>query len=225
MSRSAAREVRELAVTGDYGAGGDGDTRAVRPGGAFSEDIKEVLLCADAIRKRVRELGAEITADYAGKELVVVGILKGAVVFLSDLVRSLDCTTKFDFMAVSSYGASTHTSGVVRITKDLDDSIDGKHVLIIEDVVDTGLTLNYLRGVLQARSPASLRICALLDKPSRRRAAVKVDYTGFEIPDAFVVGYGLDFNGRYRHLPFIGVLKPEIYQSNGRNSSGLTSTR
>ncbi|MGE5542168.1 MAG: hypoxanthine phosphoribosyltransferase, partial [Bacillota bacterium] len=186
----------------------------------MSGDIQEILLDAGAIQQRVKELGAAITADYAGKEIVAVGILKGAVVFLSDLVRSLDCKARFDFMAVSSYGASTHTSGVVRITKDLDDSIEGKHVLVIEDVVDTGLTLNYLREVLKARNPASLRICSLLDKPSRRKVPVKIDYTGFEIPDLFVVGYGLDFNGLYRHLPFICVLKPEAYQPNGGNSSG-----
>ncbi len=202
-----------------------GSTTATCTGGILAGNIKEVLLDAETIEKRVRELGAEITADYTGREVVMIGILKGAVVFLSDLARRLDCKARFDFMAVSSYGASTHTSGVVRITKDLDDSIEGKHVLIVEDVVDTGLTLNYLREVLKARNPASLRICSLLDKPSRRKAPVKIDYTGFEIPDAFVVGYGLDFNGQYRQLPFICVLKPEVYQSNGGNSGGHASGR
>ncbi|MCR4397939.1 MAG: hypoxanthine phosphoribosyltransferase [Firmicutes bacterium] len=181
--------------------------------------MREVLVDAESIGRRVRELGARISKDYEGKEIVAVGILKGAVIFLSDLARSLDCRVKFDFMGVSSYGTSTRTSGVVRITKDLDESVEGRHVLIVEDIVDTGLTLNYLKEVLKARNPASLRVCSLLDKPSRRKVPVTIDYVGFEIPDAFVVGYGLDFNGLYRHFPFICVLKDEAYRSNGGNSN------
>lgn len=190
----------------------------------LAENIQEVLIDQKALSRRIEEMGRRLSEDYRGKDVVAVGILKGAVVFLADLVRSMDCRVRFDFMAVSSYGASTSTSGVVKITKDLDESIEGKHVLIVEDVVDTGLTLKYLKEVLKARKPASLRVCSLLDKPSRRRVQVSIDYTGFEIPDAFVVGYGLDFNGLYRHLPFICVLKPEAYK-NGGDSGGNGSDR
>jgi len=179
----------------------------------LANDILEVLLDESIIAKRVRELGRRISEDYADKHVVCVGILKGAFMFLSDLMRSLDCDASLDFMAVSSYGWSTKSSGVVRIVKDLDESIEGKHVLIVEDVVDTGLTLNYLVEVLKARNPASLKVCALLDKPSRRKVSVSCDYVGFTIPDAFVVGYGLDFAERYRQLPFICVLKPCVYEN------------
>lgn len=178
------------------------------------DDIAEVLFAEDAIRQRVRELAATISADYVGyadREIYLVGILKGAAVFVADLIRFLDMPLRLDFMAVSSYGSSSRSSGAVRILKDLDEPIQGRHVLIVEDIVDTGLTLHYLYENLAARQPASLRICALLDKPSRRRVEVKVDYTGFVVPDRFIVGYGLDYAGRYRNFPFIGALKPEVY--------------
>ncbi len=181
----------------------------------FGEDMKEILFDAGAIQKRIGQLAAEISADYSREELVLVGILKGAVVFMSDLARRLSCRVKFDFIAVSSYGSSASTSGVVRITKDLDDNIEGKNVLIVEDIIDTGLTLDYLVEVLYARKPASLRVCCLLDKPSRRKVPVVVDYVGFEVPEEFVVGYGLDYNELYRQLPSICALKPEIYTRDG----------
>lgn len=173
------------------------------------ERIGEMLLSEEAIAGRVGELGRQISQDYEGKELMLVGILKGAFVFLADLVRSISIPLTIDFVAVSSYGASTKASGVVRISKDLDESVENKHVLIVEDIVDTGLTLRlgYLVENLRARKAASVRVCTLLDKPSRREAAVQLDYVGFVIPDKFVVGYGLDFNGQYRNLPYIAVLK------------------
>lgn len=173
------------------------------------DDIEDVLLTEEAIKTRIAELGAEITAAYEGKELILVGVLKGALMFIVDLARAIDLPLEIDFMVVSSYGRSTESSGVVRIVKDLDANIEGKHVLIVEDIVDTGLTLKYLRDVLETRNPASLRICALLNK-KKSKAAVTLDYLGFEIPDRFVVGYGLDFADLYRNLAFIGVLKPEI---------------
>jgi hypoxanthine phosphoribosyltransferase len=175
------------------------------------KDAARVLFTADEIAAKVRELGAQITRDYAGKEVVLVGILKGAVVFLSDLARAIDIPASLDFMSVSSYGHSTTSSGIVRIIKDLDESIEGKHVIVVEDIVDTGLTLKYLRETLAGRGPASLRICAFLDKESRRQVDVKVDYIGFPIPDEFVVGYGLDFAGKYRNHPEVFILKPEAY--------------
>lgn len=178
----------------------------------MKEDIKEILLSEKKIADIVNELGKRISNDYKGKELIVVGILKGAILFLSDLIRSIDIPLMLDFIAVSSYGTSTETSGAVRFLKDLDVSIEGKHVLIVEDIVDTGLTLNYLLDNLKARKPASLKTCTLLDKPSRRQVDIKIDYNGVEIPDYFVVGYGLDFAERYRNLPYIAVLKPEIYE-------------
>lgn len=176
------------------------------------DDLGEILLDAAAIEKRVKELGQEIAKAYEGKELVVVGILKGAVVFYADLIRALPIPLTLDFMAISSYGAATSSSGVVRINKDLDRDIVGKHVLLVEDIIDTGLTLSYLRETLLARGAASLGICALLDKAARRKTDIQGDYIGFTIPDAFVVGYGLDYNEKYRNLPDIGVLKPSIYQ-------------
>jgi len=175
-------------------------------------DIERVLVPASAIARRVDELGAEITADYRGRDLLVVGILKGSTIFLADLVRAVDLPLFLDFVAISSYGHSTTSSGVVRILKDLEESIEGRHVLIVEDIVDTGLTLNYLRENFLARGPASLRICALLDKPSRRKVTVPLDYLGFTIPDEFVVGYGLDYGERYRNLRDVCVLRKEIYQ-------------
>lgn len=175
-------------------------------------DIASVLLEADQIQARVRELGQEIARDYAGiDDLLLVGVLKGSVMFIVDLARSLQRHVALDFIAISSYGQATETSGVVRVLKDLDTDIGGRHVLIVEDIVDSGLTLAYLRESLQRRNPASLRVCALLSKPSRREADVRIDYSGFEIPNEFVVGYGLDFAERYRNLPYIGVLRPEVY--------------
>lgn len=176
------------------------------------EDIKETLLSTETLAARVKELGEAIGADYAGKEILMIGILRGAVIFMADLARAINVPVALDFMAVSSYGVSSRSSGVVRILKDLDEEVEGKHLLIVEDIIDTGLTLKYLLENLRSRKPASLRICTLLNKPSRRKAEVPVDYNGFDIPDYFVVGYGLDYAGKYRNLPFIGVLKPEAYQ-------------
>ena len=173
---------------------------------------KKILLTEEAIRLRVREMGEEISSDCAGREILCVGILKGAMIFLADLVRHIRAPAFFDFIAVSSYGVSTSSSGAVRILKDLDQSIQGRHVLIVEDIVDSGLTLNYLVENLKSRAPASLKICTLLDKPSRRKAPVEVHYNGFVIPDEFVVGYGLDFNECYRNLPYIMVLDPSVYR-------------
>lgn len=175
-------------------------------------DILKISITEEEIQKRVQELGQQITQDYAGKSVLVIGILKGAMIFMADLVRNIKVPTYLDFMAVSSYGSSTQSSGAVRILKDLDKSIEGKHILIVEDIVDTGLTLNYLLDNLRSRGPASIKICTLLSKPERRKAAVDVDYNGFFIPDEFVVGYGLDYDERYRNLPYIAVLKPEIYR-------------
>lgn len=178
---------------------------------SMMNDIKEILIDKEQLAERVRELGEEISADYAGKEILMIGILRGAVIFMSDLARAVSVPVTLDFMAVSSYGVSTSSSGVVRILKDLDEELDGRHVLIVEDIIDSGLTLNYLIENLKSRQPASIKICTLLNKPSRRKAAVHVAYNGFTIPDYFVVGYGLDFAEKYRNLPFIGVLKPEKY--------------
>lgn len=167
----------------------------------------EVLLSAEEIGKRVQELGAQISEDYRGQELLVVGILKGAVVFLSDLIRQISIPLDLDFMATSSYGEATETSGVVQLLKDLDRPIEGRHVLVVEDIIDTGLTLSYLRQLLLSRKPASLKTAVLLDKPSRRQTEFSCDYVGFTIPDHFVIGYGLDHNHKYRSLPYIGVVK------------------
>ncbi|MDR3710395.1 MAG: hypoxanthine phosphoribosyltransferase [Capsulimonadaceae bacterium] len=177
------------------------------------DDIERVILSEEQLAKRVTELAEEISRDYAGKDLVLIGILKGCVVFLSDLIRKIDVPLSFDFVAVSSYGADTKSSGVVRILKDLDESVESKHVLVVEDIVDTGLTLrlSYLLENLRSRRAASVKVCTLLDKPSRRRVDVPVDYRGFTVEDQFVVGYGLDYQGKYRGLPYIGLLKPEIY--------------
>ncbi|MDK2784673.1 MAG: hypoxanthine phosphoribosyltransferase [Bacillota bacterium] len=170
--------------------------------------IKQILVDEATLKARIKELGAAITRDYSGKSLFLVGILKGAVIFLGELAQRIDLPATFDFMAVSSYGSATESSGVVRILKDLDESLEGRHVLIVEDIIDTGLTLDYLYRHLAARQPASLAICTLLDKPSRRRVQVPVKYVGFQIPDYFVVGFGLDFNEMYRNLPYIAVLEP-----------------
>ena len=168
-----------------------------------------MLVPSEQIQEKVRELGGRVTEDYRGEKLLLVGILRGAVVFLSDLMRHLELPCEIDFMEVSSYGTGTSSSGVVRILKDLQEDITGRHVLIIEDIVDTGLTLSYLRRSLLARKPASLEICALLSKPSRRQIDLDVKYLGFEVPDVFVVGYGLDFAGAYRNLPDIRALESE----------------
>ncbi len=176
-------------------------------------DVKEIMFSESEIKNKVKELGERISNDYKEcKSITVVGILKGAMIFMSDLVRSISVPVFFDFIAVSSYGSSTESSGAVRILKDLDKNVESKHMLIVEDIVDTGLTLNYLTNNLRNRNVASLKVCTLLDKPSRRKVDVRIDYNGFEIPDEFVVGYGLDFNERYRNLPYIAVLKPEVYR-------------
>jgi hypoxanthine phosphoribosyltransferase len=175
------------------------------------DEIQEILFTADQIRDRVAELGRAISRDYEGKSLRLVCVLRGAVLFLGDLIRNLDVPASVDFMAISSYGSDTRSTGVVRILKDLDDSIESEYVLVIEDIVDSGLTLNYLLENLRNRNTASVRVCALLDKPARRALPVTLDYVGFTVPDVFVVGYGLDYAQKYRGLPFIGVLRPEIY--------------
>lgn len=179
----------------------------------LEEDISTVLISEEEIARRVAELGQQISQDYAGKDLMLVGILKGCVLFLSDLIRHIHVPVAFDFVAVSSYGADTKSSGVVRILKDLDESVESKHVLVVEDIVDTGLTLrlSYLLENLRSRRAASVKVCTLLDKPSRRRVDVPVDYRGFTVEDRFVVGYGMDYQGKYRSLPYIGLLKPEVY--------------
>ena len=174
-------------------------------------DVAEILIPADEVRSRVKALGQEISAAYAGKEPLLISVLKGSVVFLADLMREINVPHAIDFMAVSSYGAATESSGIVRILKDLNESIAGKDVLIVEDIIDSGHTLAYLRSLLLGRQPASLRIVTLLSKPSRREVDVPVDWIGFEIPDKFVIGYGLDYAERYRDLPYIGVLKKHIY--------------
>jgi len=178
----------------------------------MEEYIERVLISKEDLGKRVAELGAEITRDYEGKKILVLGILKGAVPFMADLIREIKLPLAYDFMALSSYGVSTQSSGVVRILKDLDRSVEDVHILIAEDIVDTGLTLKYLKENLLARNPLSVKVVTLLDKAARRQADVFPDYNGFSIPDEFVVGYGLDFNQEYRNLPYIGVLKQEAYE-------------
>lgn len=175
------------------------------------KDIKEILLSEDQIKNRVKELGKEITEDYQGKDLLVIGILKGAAIFMSELIRYIDLPIKIDFMAVSSYGDFSISTGEVKIIKDLDFSAENKHILIVEDIIDTGYTLNYLSDNLRKRGALSVKVCTLLDKPERRVVGVPLDYLGFEIPDEFAVGYGLDYSERYRNLPFIGALKEEVY--------------
>jgi hypoxanthine phosphoribosyltransferase len=175
------------------------------------DDVSEVLLTEEQVQSRVRELGEELTEDYAGRQPVLVSVLKGSFVFLSDLIRATQLPLAVDLMELSSYGASTETSGQVRILKDLSGSIEDRDVIVVEDIIDTGLTLNYLLRYLHERHPASVRICCLLDKPARRLAEIEIDYRGFTIPDRFVVGYGLDFDERYRNLPYIGVLRPAVY--------------
>jgi hypoxanthine phosphoribosyltransferase len=175
-------------------------------------DLKEVLIPAERLQARIGELAAQIDADYAGRELLLVGVLKGAVMVLADLARAMHLPVEMDWMAVSSYGSGTRSSGVVRILKDLDTDISGRDVLVVEDIVDSGLTLSWLVGNLRSRGPASVRVCVMLRKPGAARMDVDVAYTGFEIEDEFVIGYGLDYAEKYRNLPFIGTLAPEVYQ-------------
>ena len=177
----------------------------------MKDDLKRVMFTEEQIAKRVAELGAEIARDYAGKNPVLVGILKGAAIFAADIVRAAGIPVQIDFMRVSSYGAGTRSSGKVKILKDTDADLRGRHVIICEDIIDSGLTMRSLFETLRAREPASMKLCALLSKPSRREAEVAIDYCGWEVPDEFLVGYGLDYAERYRNLPCIGVLKPEIY--------------
>lgn len=175
------------------------------------QDVEQILYSEEQLRQRVRELGAQITADCAGKNLVLASVLRGSYIFMADLTRAIDLPMTVDFMAVSSYGAGTVSSGQVEIKKDLSDSIEGKDLIIVEDILDSGNTLYYLMDVLKARRPASIRICTLMDKPERRKKPIVADYVGFTIPDAFVVGYGLDYDEKYRNLPYVGILKPSVY--------------
>lgn len=177
----------------------------------MQNDIREILITEEQIKQKTKELGRKITEHYKGKDLVVIGILKGCVIFLSDLIREIDLPLTLDFMVVSSYGTSTKSSGVVRIIKDLEKDIQNKDVLIVEDIVDSGLTLSYLVEYLKSRNANSVKICTILDKPEKRKAQVNIDFSGFQIPDEFVVGYGLDYSEIYRNLPFVCILKPEVY--------------
>ena len=177
-----------------------------------NNEVSEILITKEEINNKIIELGEQISKDYKGKDLVLIGILRGAVIFMADLARAISIPMLFDFMAISSYGAETKSSGVVRILKDLDVNIKGKDVLIIEDIVDTGLTLNYLLRMLKSRKPASLKVCTFLTKTARRKVDIKIDYFGYNIPNKFVVGYGLDYAGKYRNVPYIFTLNPEFIQ-------------
>ena len=174
-------------------------------------DVEEILLTGEQVQARVAELGAQLAAEYEGREPVLVSVLKGSIIFLADLVRAMPIPLSIDLMEVSSYGTSTESSGQVRILKDLSTPIEGREVIVVEDIIDTGLTLNYLLRYLHDKGPASIRICCLLDKPARRLAPIEIDYRGFTIADRFVIGYGLDYGERYRNLPYIGVLRPSVY--------------
>lgn len=178
----------------------------------MKEDIKEIMYTEEQLRDRIKEMGKKISEDYKGKELVLIGILKGSVMFMADLMKRIDIACSMDFMAVSSYGASTKSSGIVKIIKDLDFPIEGKDVLIVEDIIDSGTTLAYLQDYLKSRGPSSLEIAALLSKPDRRKAEINAKYIGFDVPDFFLVGYGLDYAEKYRNLPYIGILKEEVYK-------------
>ena len=177
----------------------------------LENDIQEILFSEDQLKARVREIAQEIQRDYAGKEIMLISVLRGSFIFMADLCRALDLPCTLDFMSVSSYGKGTTSSGQVQITKDLSEDISGRHIIVVEDILDSGNTLSYLLKILQHRHPASVRLCTLLDKPERRVKPVGVHYCGFTIPDAFVVGYGLDYAEKYRNLPYIGILKPEVY--------------
>lgn len=178
----------------------------------MKNDIERVLVSEEELQEINKRIGAQISKDYAGKELLLVGILKGSAVFMTDLMRNIDIPMSIDFMYVSSYGSGTTTSGVVKLVKDLDENIEGKHVLIAEDILDSGVTLSYLLNVLSQRKPASLKLCALLNKPERHKVDIKLDYKGIDIPDEFVVGYGLDYDQKYRNLPYVGILKRCVYE-------------
>ena len=179
---------------------------------SMHQDIDHILVSEEQLQAKVAELGAQISADYEGRDLLLGSILKGAVVFMADLMRAVTIPCAIDFMVVSSYGgANTSSTGLVKIIKDLDQDLSGKDVLIVEDILDTGITLSHLMPMLQMRKPNSLRLCTILSKPSRRKADIEPDYCGFEVPDEFVVGYGLDYDEKYRNLPYVGVLKPEVY--------------
>jgi len=175
------------------------------------DDIQSVLLTEEQLENRVAELGEAISKDFAGKDVVFIGVLKGCFIFMADLMRHVTIPCSMDFMAVSSYGSGTVSTGAVKINKDLSQDIAGKHVIFVEDILDSGVTLSYLTNYLRVREPASISIATLMDKPARRKADIRADYAGFQVPDAFVVGYGLDYDEKYRNLPFIGILKPEIY--------------
>ncbi|MDD2954983.1 MAG: hypoxanthine phosphoribosyltransferase [Oscillospiraceae bacterium] len=177
----------------------------------MKNDILKVLISEKELAEKVSELGRKISADYAGKNLLLVSVLKGSVVFMADLMRAIDIPARVDFMSVSSYGSGVKSSGVVKIVKDLDNPLEGYDLLIVEDILDSGKTLSYLKAILQERRPRSVRIVTLLDKPERREADIKPDYFGFTVPDEFVVGYGLDYAEKYRNLPYVGILKPEVY--------------
>jgi hypoxanthine phosphoribosyltransferase len=178
---------------------------------SLHDDVEEILLDSETVANRVAELGAQLTADFSDRDPVLVSVLKGSLIFLADLMRAMEMRVSIDLMEVSSYGSGTETSGQVRILKDLSGPIEGRHVVVVEDIIDTGLTLHYLLKYLADKGPASVSIVCLLDKPARRLAEIPIDYTGFTIPDRFVVGYGLDFDERYRNLAYIGVLKPSVY--------------
>ena len=175
-------------------------------------DVDQILYSEDELRSRVKELGCQITADYAGKNPMLISVLRGSYIFMADLTRSINLDLTVDFMVVSSYGAGTVSSGQVEIKKDLSDTIEGRDLIIVEDILDSGNTLYYLMDVLKARKPASIRLCTLMDKPDRRTKSITADYVGFTIPDAFIVGYGLDYDEKYRNLPYVGVLKHSVYE-------------
>lgn len=177
----------------------------------MKEDILQVLYTEEQIQDKVRELGEQISRDYAGKTPLLVSVLKGSFVFMADLVRNIDIPCTIDFMAVSSYGSGTKTTGEVKIIKDLDQRLDGKDVIVVEDILDSGVTLSYLMEILKARGAKSLTLCTFLDKPERRKRSVQVQYSGYTVPDEFIVGYGLDYDEKYRNLPYLGILKPEVY--------------
>ena len=177
----------------------------------LEQDIQEVLFTEEQLSARVQELARQIERDYAGREIMLISVLRGSFIFMADLCRAIDLPCTLDFMAVSSYGKGTSSSGQVQITKDLSEDISGRHIIVVEDILDSGNPLHYLLQLLEHRHPASIRLCTLLDKPERRVKPVEVHYTGFAIPDAFVVGYGLDYAEKYRNLPYIGILKPEVY--------------
>lgn len=189
---------------GDFGEGGGGKV-------SIHADVSEILYTEEQLSAIVKRMGARISADYRDKNLFMVSVLKGSLIFMADLMRAIDVPCAIDFLSVSSYGAGTTTSGAVRILKDLDCPLEGKDLLVVEDILDSGVTLSFLLKNLSARKPNSIRLCTLLDKPERRRVQITPDYVGAVVPDEFIVGYGLDYNERYRNLPYIGVLKPEIY--------------